>query len=674
MTLMKGLFLRGGFAVTMGWVFWIVSHQNWTLANETWLVFEYQSNVKQTSVVYWDTGSGFSETDRSQDLDIVATGTAFRRIRVPVPPGRLVSLRMDPAIQGSGSCRIRQLRLEDGKGGYRHPLDLSQVLRNQDIATLTVEPDQLSVSFVNSLDPSLIFPLPADFNIPKQRISDGWLVCFAALSGGLVILLFWGLHCAASHQNIRKLVASIGAGIERLNRIPSFVYLWSLAGIIAGHRLLVFTVYFPEFTRYIQDSGGGFLTYQYLTADNLLHHYWKALLYLQQAPPLPQMILGAVMAVFGWPLGTHYAMSLMQGCITLVAALLMFQTLGIWSKSRGFHFLIALCYALSIDSVVMEYNWFGQTIYENLGMIWILCIVLLTGRVLVHPKAFGILTLGVLTGLLALTRTSFAYVFPLPLLVLVMGLWKRRSVVVVAALFIAGWAPLQIGWSLKNQLIYGYFSLGNSSWEGFNLLIGLKKAGFSQEVLDYIREHPEAWPEWFVEMHKDCTVPYFGADVMAKENLIPTWAREVDAGIKQDLDGSFRIENSMSCKVVSNLYSRVYRGFIREHPGILISKAWKGWNGLWRPIREYPYLFVAPFYCRPMKESGCDVYHGFQDLWLQPEEEAVYLSQYGVERFLDRTCYLFTINWWPRLIHWMYCKRTFVCDRRYFFIHSNAKY
>jgi len=648
---MKGLFLRGGFAVMVGWIFWIITHQKWELANENWLFFEYNSSLDGKSVVYFDRGQGFSEADRSQDLDIVATGTVFRSIRIPLKTGRLDSIRIDPVIEGSGSFRIRHLRLEDGNGWSRRQLGISQFVPNQDISLFTYDQDEISVSFANALDPNLTCRLPLDFRVPEQRLGEWWLVCFTLLSIGLVPLLYWGIHQITSLSYVHKVGSYLASGLDRANGIASRTYLFVLAGIIVAHRLLIFGVYIPAFTRYILDSDGEFLTYQYLTVDNMLHHYWKALLYLQQAPPLPQMILGAAMAAFGWPSGTHYAMSLIQGIITLIAAVLMFKTMEIWSKARMFHFLISLVYALSIDSVVMEYNWFGQTIYENLGMVWILGIILLSSRVLKHPDVYGIIGVGVMTGLLALTRTSFAYVFPLPILILGVGLWRKRSFVTVLALFVAGWAPLQIGWSLKNQWVYGYFSLGNSSWEGFNLLIGLKKAGHSREVMDYVHKHPEKWPEWFVEMHQDCMVPYFGADVMVKENLIPHWAKAMDAVVKQDLGGSFRVENSMSCKVVGDVYKQVYLGFIREHLDILISKAWVGWNGLWRPIREYPYLFIDPFYCKPMNRRGCDLYHGFESLWIHPEEETVYLSKYGVPRFQDSKCSLFTIDWLPRLIH-----------------------
>ena len=75
-----------------------------------------------------------------------------------------------------------------------------------------------------------------------------------------------------------------------------------LLGIGVLHRSTLFLVHAVELEQLVS-ANADWLSWQYLTIDAFSEHFWNSIWYLQQQPPLPNMLFGAMLHVFAWPLG-----------------------------------------------------------------------------------------------------------------------------------------------------------------------------------------------------------------------------------------------------------------------------------------------------------------------------------------------------------------------------------
>ena len=103
-----------------------------------------------------------------------------------------------------------------------------------------------------------------------------------------------------------------------------------------------------------------------------------ALLYLQQTPPMSNLILGLMLRVLPWPRATMFGLIAMQGLITMLTALLLQRlVLGLFPGRIVFATLVALAFLFdTADVLIIEYNTFKQLFYENLGMLLVLAVAL----------------------------------------------------------------------------------------------------------------------------------------------------------------------------------------------------------------------------------------------------------------------------------------------------------
>ena len=145
------------------------------------------------------------------------------------------------------------------------------------------------------------------------------------------------------------------------------------------HRGVLFYLYFDDL-RHLVRTHRDWLTWQYLSVPALSDHFWSSILYLQQTPPIPNMILGAFMHVFGWPFGVAYACIVLQAGISIASAMLLFRLLCRLTRPSPAWCAVALVFLLSSDLLILEYNSLGQTFYENHTMLLLLLLVDAFGR------------------------------------------------------------------------------------------------------------------------------------------------------------------------------------------------------------------------------------------------------------------------------------------------------
>lgn len=369
-------------------------------------------------------------------------------------------------------------------------------------------------------------------------------------------------------------------------------------------------------------------TWQLLPVALLRDDLATALLYLQQNPPLPQVLAGIVLKAVATPAAAAHVLLAVQGALTLIAALLLqalLARIGMW---RWPALLLALLFALSGDVILLEYNSFGQTFYENLCMPLVLGAVWLFLDIVDGRRGAAPWGLGLLVAALALTRASFGYFFlPVTLALLVARVGPKALLA-----FLLPVVLLQGGWALKNQILYGYFSLPATSWTGANLAVGVfKRSGGDDTALRaVVLEHPRRYPAWFVAMTREKGIAYWQAATYGP--YIPADIRVRDADIARALPGNPE-QNSLAQAVVARHLQRAVRDYAIAHPAAFAAGVAQSYRQFWQPIRDYTARFAALlFVARPAGDIWSDgglrafARGDFDDYWVLQRTRALFLD------------------------------------------------
>jgi len=154
---------------------------------------------------------------------------------------------------------------------------------------------------------------------------------------------------------------------------------------------------------------GNVLLIQLLPAQLWREHFWAALQYLQQSPPLPNIIYGLIVRAFDTA-QISTILILLCSLLSCFAILLMALQLNRLGFSRAFSSIVSLVFFVSADLLMMDYFAFGQSFYEQLTMLLVLLASLSATAVVKSPvpNVRALLLLGITVALLALTRATFA--------------------------------------------------------------------------------------------------------------------------------------------------------------------------------------------------------------------------------------------------------------------------
>lgn len=387
-----------------------------------------------------------------------------------------------------------------------------------------------------------------------------------------------------------------------LRRYAQPISIVLIIGVGLIHRLMLFWLHFPDLHHLIAQNPA-WLTWQYLTVAALTEHLWPSILYLQQTPPIPNILLGLAGQAFGWPFGTAYALIALQGLLSISTAIILFRLLVLINGWVYVNAAIALMFLLSTDLIVMEYNALGQTFYENLAMLLLTLAAYLYYQLLDTDKAVYALLLGLTTALLALSRASYSFFLIVPLVFILLGTKASRARHLIAFLSLV--VLLHVGWGVKNYVIYDNFSLSTSSWAGLNFAIGLARAGMWQEFMQSILSEADRYPEWFVRMLKDEGLVHWHPPRF--QAYVPQHARRQDEQIQALLHNTNRSENSIGQKLVSDLYMKAYVRFLFKHPNLVFKKFTRSYKLFYQPIRNYSAFFLGPLYVEPKVTNGLNI-------------------------------------------------------------------
>jgi hypothetical protein len=247
--------------------------------------------------------------------------------------------------------------------------------------------------------------------------------------------------------------------------------------VAAGHRVLQWLLLQKQFM-HVAELNGDILVMQLLPAALWREQFWAALLYLQQTPPLPNLVYGIVARCFD-DLATRAAfLVLLCGLLSCIVTALLALLLSRLAFPRIFCCAVALVFAFSADVVMVEYFAFGQAFYEQITMILVLAAVLAAQRLAMNAGFRAALALGAVVALLALTRASFSY-FALPVLAWVLWVTRRHVDMRVIAGFLLPVLLLHGGWALKQKIVQGELLWATSSWGGLNMQIGDMRRGMA---------------------------------------------------------------------------------------------------------------------------------------------------------------------------------------------------
>ena len=334
-------------------------------------------------------------------------------------------------------------------------------------------------------------------------------------------------------------------------------------------------------------------------------HFWYGVWLLQQTPPIPHLIVKAVLMLTPWPGGVAQLLCAMSGAISIATACLLHGIIRRVTGSATAGFCLALWFLLSTDIVIMEYVFFGQAFYENLGMLWITACCAAFLRVGAGSGATGARRaafVGLLAALAALTRASLSF-FPLvPLALWLMppafgrSRWRGRMVLA----YLAPIVLLQGGWAVKNAAVYGYFSVETSSWGGLNAANGLAESGQLHLLCADITASPlGTYPDWFLDLAQSCTTPFFASAFVT----MPASVTIFDVATRAALGGIEIPLNTLAVSMISAQYHKAVARFILAHPREFAAHFGRAYRVLWQRIGDYADQFYDPLYVQPVERD-----------------------------------------------------------------------
>jgi hypothetical protein len=258
----------------------------------------------------------------------------------------------------------------------------------------------------------------------------------------------------------------------------------------------------------------------------------------------------------------------------------------------------------------MEYYSLGQTFYENLAVLLVSCFVYALVGLATTGRLRWALGAGLVVAMMALTRSTWSF-FALPALwvVLLASPTPRRR---RAACFLIPIVLLHGGWSLKNRLVYGRWSVATSSWGGAHALLGLSRTGRGQDFARFIVASNAARPHqpaWFVSLFAQRNPSTEGLNVLPVlgQQVVPAEIKARDAAIEARFGGEPAPWNRVAGQV---LFAELQRSFIEyalHAPGAVLGKTMRAYDLFWRPIRYYPAMFTSLFRVRPVVQSGFEL-------------------------------------------------------------------
>lgn len=369
--------------------------------------------------------------------------------------------------------------------------------------------------------------------------------------------------------------------------------LW-IVGLVVLHRLVQWWLLQDQVD--IAAALNGDVTFmQLLPASLWREHFWAALTYLQQTPPIPNLIYGIAASIFVSAPALSTCMILLAGLLSAISGVLLAQLLLRMALPRWLCGSVALVFATSTELVMIEYFAFGQSFYGLLTMNAVLCAALAAQAFARSGSVRAACALGIAIAFLALTRASFSY-FALPALFWLLiqhtrGDSRRR----VVAGFLIPIVLLHGGWALKQKIVQGEFLWATSSWSGLNTLVAdarramarLQQGKTLEPAVFTLNDALPSTPCLARWQHLTNTSPFllFSEEFNRQSPSLGPSARamQVDAAAAQ-ARGVARALDSAALREFSQCVQQAKLMHWLQHPLLALSGAWQSYGVFWSPL------------------------------------------------------------------------------------------
>jgi len=359
-----------------------------------------------------------------------------------------------------------------------------------------------------------------------------------------------------------------------------------LSTAVLAHRILQLYLLWEPLSHQI-DLNAHAQIMQLLPRDLWRQAFYPAILYLQQAPPIPNLVYGLVVCLLQSPQAIAAALILLNGLIAALTASLMAGLLVRLGINRWLGLALAAIFAFSADLLLIEYQTWGHFFYETSSML--LCVVMSHAALSLarRPGSRAALWLGLWVALLALTRATYSYLFLAVIAWLMLSQPTRRPAII--ACFLLPVLLLQGGWAGKNYLVHGYWSLSTSSWGGSNAHTG--------DAMRHGRQ--EQFNQWVLQNEAVCTQPWQGM-----LTRLPTYIffihtfdpAEHFALPRRVLDHDNRVDeqrgqrvayDTLAIRELSSCLQKAYLRYWLANPAKVIGWSWQSYQLFWLPVRQF---------------------------------------------------------------------------------------
>ena len=393
--------------------------------------------------------------------------------------------------------------------------------------------------------------------------------------------------------------------------------------------------------------------FQFLPSGWLRDHLLASLWYLQQEPPITNLMFGLILKTCSWPVGVARALVALQGALSIVSAIVLLRVLcALYPRRWLLATAASIVFLLGTDLIVMEYYSQGQIFYESVSMLLaISAIYTLVGLATTGRLRWSIAT-GLVVASMALTRSTWSFLaLPALGLVLLAAPRPRRR---HAVCFLLPVLVLHGGWSVKNRIVYGRWMVATSSWGGAHALLGLSRTGLGQDFARHIAASNAARPHqpaWFVSL--------FPQDPPSEEGLkalpfvgqwvVPPEIRAQDAAIEARLGGEPVPWNRLAGQLLFAELQKSFLEYILHAPRAVLGKTARAYEVFWRPIRYYPAMFIALFRVEELVPRGEARRHIARRLVRGDLVERQYVTGGKWPHLGRRETSLWTLRWldWP---------------------------
>lgn len=313
----------------------------------------------------------------------------------------------------------------------------------------------------------------------------------------------------------------------------------------------------------------------YLPPEIIQHHFAESILYLRGEPPLPQLFLGMLMKIAGWPFAWPLD-SILLSIATLITAFLIRSIVLRFSFHWMLATAIAAAWCIYPANLGVEVAAFPTAFYEALPEFFFTLALWLCLHCFDAEKTNRWLWLFGFTGvLLSMSRSTLSWIFLLPIFIVIFIPTSNKKKIIIGCLALS----IQLLWSVKNYAVYGQFNFETASDVGQNILSTVMNTGHFQEFHTFsIHQNPN---DSFVLYGLPCLAK---ADIACAEKFMPH-TEERDNLLKQQLSTSSVLwGESYFMHEMSKRIKPLFSDFLLHNPLIAVDMVFRSYQLFWGNI------------------------------------------------------------------------------------------